>query len=401
MKQLRLFTLTVYTLATLLAYVPATLAIKINDCDINEYCQPYQAALFYNDATSGVIIRITNGDITIGSVPINDTQLHTITDAYTDLELHKKSLDQNYSQEALISCTKNPLGGYRAHATDEQIIILDDDTIIDIADSILDAPLVAYISSIMNISNCFIHTRQLHFQSSRPDSLIEAIIFVFDEDTTVPPLVQGCIDFSTDTTINDIIVCGAREVHLLFKPEAFKSQNERELASSYGTHMACLITAAVNTTGPILEMGAGDYSTPLLHAVCSKDKRYLLSTDTDKLWLSHFTDLETDWHEFKYVNVYEDDWELNPQPELWDTIGGDRHWSVVFIDHRPGERRVVDIARLRPNTDIFVIHDTEQWGYSYEPVLNSFKYKYTDRRYTTYTTVVSDTIDVAKFFGEQ
>lgn len=396
MKHTKLFSLVCYFL------IPCSTirAVTINGRDINEYCQYGQTAQFCIDATSSVLISMTNNDVIITSVPIDDS-LHTVlTQSYTTLKSHKTSAAQQ-SLQTLVSHTKNILYGRRAHATDNDHIILQNDTIIDIADNIMDAPIIACVGNLISLRDCYMHTRQLHLQSSHPDSLLESIIFIFDEDLAVPPLVQGYIDFSTGTTMSDIIVCGARQVHLFFKPEAFRSPNERELPSNYGTHMTCLLTAAINTSGPILEMGAGDYSTPLLHAVCAKDKRYLLSTDTDKAWLSHFIDLETDWHQFSYVNVYEDDWEVNPKPELWNAIGGDRHWSVVFVDHRPGERRAVDIARLRLNTDIFVVHDTEPseyTDYGYEPLLSTFKYRYVHKRYTTYTTVVSDTIDVREFF---
>lgn len=170
--------------------------------------------------------------------------------------------------------------------------------------------------------------------------------------------------------------------------------------ANFSTHMAALITSVVNTDGPVLELGCGDFSTPLLHAICSVNKRFLLSTDTDKKWLNLFIDLEQPWHQFLYVPVYEDDWTTNPKPHLWDEVGNDRHWGVVFVDHRPGERRVVDIQRLRSNADIIVVHDTEQPSYNYEPVLKTFKYKYVYERYLVTTTVVSDTIDVRKLFEQ-
>jgi hypothetical protein len=167
----------------------------------------------------------------------------------------------------------------------------------------------------------------------------------------------------------------------------------------YGTHMEPLLTVAAHTSGPILELGCGDYSTPLLHALCKKEQRKLVSVDTDKKWLSYFLDLERAWHTFLYVPVYEDDWSVNPKPYLWDYVGKNVQWSVVLIDHRPGERRVEDIARLRPETDIFVVHDTNQPTYNYEQLLSTFRYKYVYRRYSIQTTVVSDTIDVTQFFS--
>jgi len=160
--------------------------------------------------------------------------------------------------------------------------------------------------------------------------------------------------------------------------------------SSYGTHMAPLITAVMNTDGPILEMGCGDFSTPLLHAICAEKNRFLLSAETDEAWMNFFLDLERDWHQFCYVNSEED----------CDKVGADVHWSVVLIDHAPAERRIVDIKRLRKNTDIFVVHDTEQRGYNYKKILPSFKYKFTYKRYSKTTTLVSDTVDVAAFFND-
>lgn len=166
---------------------------------------------------------------------------------------------------------------------------------------------------------------------------------------------------------------------------------------NFGTHMAPLITSVMNTDGPIFEMGCGDYSTPILHAICEKQQRKLLSTDTSNEWLNLFIDLTSTYHKFEYVPVYEDDWEKNPKPELWDKVGN-QNWGVVFIDHRPGERRKDDIKRFQNSADIVVVHDTETESYRYESVFNLFKYRYDYKRYSTYTTIVSNKIDVSKLF---
>jgi len=44
---------------------------------------------------------------------------------------------------------------------------------------------------------------------------------------------------------------------------------------NWGTHQVPLITVVVNTKGPILELGCGDFSTPILHALCTAEKRLL------------------------------------------------------------------------------------------------------------------------------
>ncbi len=168
---------------------------------------------------------------------------------------------------------------------------------------------------------------------------------------------------------------------------------------AYGTHLIPLLVAVVNTDGPILEMGSGHNSTPALHALCSATGRYLLTTETDKKWMNQFSYLEQSWHQFQYVPVYDDDFEVNPKPHLWDSVGANIHWGVVFVDHRPAERRKVDIARLKGQADIIVVHDTEGAPcYDYESVLKTFKYRYDYKKYSPWTTLVSDSIDVLSLF---
>ena len=111
---------------------------------------------------------------------------------------------------------------------------------------------------------------------------------------------------------------------------------------NYATHMVPLITAVSNTDGPILEMGCGDYSTPLLHAICAASQRPLLTAETDASWMNLFLDLKRSWHQFQHVSDFYD----------WDNVGNGVYWSVILIDHAPGNRRVVDIRRFRKKADI-------------------------------------------------
>jgi hypothetical protein len=141
----------------------------------------------------------------------------------------------------------------------------------------------------------------------------------------------------------------------------------------------------------------------MLHGLCAPTKRTLVSTDANQTWLEFFLDMERDWHTFIYVPAYGPQSDKNntmwsPDQNAWDVIGSDTHWNIVFVDHHPSLRRVIDIERLRSHTDIFVVHDTEDYLYGYDKVLKTFKYTYEYRRYHVTTMVVSDTIDVAKFF---
>lgn len=158
----------------------------------------------------------------------------------------------------------------------------------------------------------------------------------------------------------------------------------RHSSAPYSTHITPLVTAIVNTDGPVLEMGCGDFSTPILHALCKNRK--LITAEHNKDWLDLFIDLESDRHIFKHV-------------KSWDDIAG--NFDVVFIDHAPASRRIIDIERLRKTTKIFVIHDTEKEKfYKYEPLLSSFKFRYDYDRYIKKTTIVSDIINIQKFFED-
>ncbi len=170
-----------------------------------------------------------------------------------------------------------------------------------------------------------------------------------------------------------------------------------------GSHITPLLMAIAHTEGPILELGCGDFSTPQIHAICSKSKRLILSTDTSKEWLEKFNYLKSEWHLFEYVPVYENDWDKNAKPNMWDKVGNNIHWSIVLVDHRPGERRIVDIDRLRSHTDIFVVHDTEPYGaadYKFEPIFKTFKYRINYTYFHPHTTILSDTIDIINLFNK-
>ena len=48
------------------------------------------------------------------------------------------------------------------------------------------------------------------------------------------------------------------------------------------------------------------------------------------------------------------------QPELWDCVGADRNWGMVFVDNRPGAMRGPNALRLVERAKIIVTHDTNQ-----------------------------------------
>jgi hypothetical protein len=159
----------------------------------------------------------------------------------------------------------------------------------------------------------------------------------------------------------------------------------------YGTHFPLLAAACAASKGPILELGCGTWSTPMLHEIAKATGRRLVSLETDPEWLATFDDFRTDWHELRHVPGG------GPMGEgaAWDDVPLEKtEWGVVFVDHRPGDRRRVEIERLRGRAEFLVVHDTEDPSYGYESLLSTFGWRHDFTRFRPWTTVVSD---VARF----
>jgi hypothetical protein len=150
----------------------------------------------------------------------------------------------------------------------------------------------------------------------------------------------------------------------------------------YATHQPSLAMAVVKTSGAILELGAGHYSTPLLHALAG-GTRTLLTVDNSYGWLEEFRALATAWHTLLHAR----DWKSGILPLA------ESPWSVCLIDNEPYTLRGWSIDLLRKNTEVFVVHDSEpqhdnndNFGYS---ILCNFRYRRNDRRMPR-TTIVSE-----------
>lgn len=172
--------------------------------------------------------------------------------------------------------------------------------------------------------------------------------------------------------------------------------------SMMATHQRLLVAAAMRTAGPILELGCGWYSTPLLHEIAGSQDRLCLTFDTDEEWVWRVRSAVR-----KPQNLY---WVPRWENAIVDRF--DWRWGVVFVDSAPKESRVPLIRRLLERAEVFVIHDTEPCddaqAYGYDGVLGdlrrgghlcgSFAYQYTDKTHTVWTTVASDVVNVEEWF---
>lgn len=148
-----------------------------------------------------------------------------------------------------------------------------------------------------------------------------------------------------------------------------------EKLAEYGSHLQGLRWAVDNTSGPVLEMGVGYHSTPYLNQV-SRGMRQVVSVEKNPRWTTLAKErVESPAH-----------WVVSEIPPGL--------WSVVLIDGETEERKPA-LLSLRPYTEVFVIHDTEdleEYGWS-EDLFDSFTYR-ADYGVVPRTTVLSDSVDV-------
>lgn len=161
-----------------------------------------------------------------------------------------------------------------------------------------------------------------------------------------------------------------------------------------GSHLPVLYKLMNMTEGSVLELGMGLFSTPYLHWACHEKQRRLVSYENKKDFyeLFIFNDKRErknnyNYHEIKFVENND-----------WDSIDISEHWDIVLVDHNPGPRRKVEIARLVNNADYIVVHDTNgrnDWYYKYTEVYPLFKYRYDFSKVYPFTTVLSNLKDLS------
>lgn len=148
------------------------------------------------------------------------------------------------------------------------------------------------------------------------------------------------------------------------------------------THAPVLQEFIRRTSGPVLELGMGHCSTPLLHDLC--DGRLLVSVENNPDWFERFAHYGRGAAGKHHVALVKD----------WDEIPAGR-WAVALVDQAPGEARSGSILALRDVADYIVVHDTEPGAAHLYPgvaeALATFPYRLDYRNETTYTTVVSMT----------
>ena len=157
------------------------------------------------------------------------------------------------------------------------------------------------------------------------------------------------------------------------------------LQLAYGSHVLALLPCLHWTQGPVLEVGAGYYSTSLLSLY--SQSRYCRTLESDRHWLEKVrnffpgTDIsENKGHEFLHVENYR------------DAIMDDRDWDIVFIDQGDHADRVETALRMKGKSRLVILHDTER--VNLDSALNGYRYRYDLRTVFPHTSIASQVDDL-------
>ena len=163
------------------------------------------------------------------------------------------------------------------------------------------------------------------------------------------------------------------------------------ISTRYGTHLPALIKAMQKTTGDVLELGIGVFSTPFLHYQCLLQNRKLVSYENCKPWFDIFTKkygYNYGTHEMIFVEKYSD-------------AQIDKPWNVVLIDQTPDSSRREEIKRLANLAKYIIIHDSNdkhEKVYHYSEIYPLFKYRTIWNGDSNEATVLSNFHDLSDFW---
>lgn len=149
-----------------------------------------------------------------------------------------------------------------------------------------------------------------------------------------------------------------------------------------GTHLPLLAAVlAVARPGPVLEVGTGHCSAPLLSEVCHAMGRQWYVLESDPEWGEAAAGLPSAC--ISLVQSYgHGEHPYHPAGE----------WAVVFVDCSPGSARLPVVRALRDRAEFIVVHDTDNAGGDVGELveyLEAFPHVFTYQRMRPWTTVVS------------
>jgi hypothetical protein len=176
----------------------------------------------------------------------------------------------------------------------------------------------------------------------------------------------------------------------------------------YSTHQPLLVATLVQTNGPILEIGGGYYSTPLIAAFANGQQRRAITIETSQYFYEYLRPFETDFHAIKRMEGVP----FDPVGKFVPEAGRDKRFyielqraalkefpgpfSVVFVDQGPGFLRIPAVNFYAQQAEFIVMHDSDHQRYKGD-FLSNFRYRWDYTLHVPHTTVVSNTRDCSIF----
>ena len=162
-----------------------------------------------------------------------------------------------------------------------------------------------------------------------------------------------------------------------------------KVSLNYGTHLAPLMKAVRKTTGDILELGMGVFSTPFLHYTSILENRKVVSVENFQNWAKFFRD----WYDHPTHKILIVDKYANAPI--------DKEWDVVLIDQTPDSSRTEEIRRLANLAKYIVIHDANRNNHvvtHYNEIYPLFKYRTDWTGDANSAVVLSNLVDLGDFW---
>lgn len=156
-----------------------------------------------------------------------------------------------------------------------------------------------------------------------------------------------------------------------------------KISKQSSTHLQALVKFVQMTDGPVMELGSGVFSTPVLHWMCLEKNRKLVTYENHPEFFQFAKKFKSRDHQILFIKD-------------WDQIDPRGHWSVVLIDHVSERGRGIDAVKFKDNADYIILHDSNHPElYGYNEIWKYFKYRHDYIRRDASTTVLSNFKDLS------
>lgn len=145
----------------------------------------------------------------------------------------------------------------------------------------------------------------------------------------------------------------------------------------YGSHIPMLVRAWDLSSGEVLELGTGVYSTQLLYWLAGMSGRHVTSYETKPEWYEKAKGMNSRFHSIRLI-------------QSWTEADLERPWGVALVDHGDQGQRWQEALRLKDWADYIVIHDSNDQRMGYDKLFSEFKWVYRYTKLIPNTAVLSN-----------